>query len=172
MLGVNYILCLFALGGGFMAIFLDIDHPTLMVEIVAGVVSMAVSAIGIFIAYKKFYNYKNCEENMGKLWKYTNKKNNPTITYEEFVNFSIYLVHCVNAFSIAKYKHEHNNCFDNKIKNCVEIMNLHFKEYDTDNNQEITFENLKKCLLKENELFTRKEIEIILKQINPEQNFQ
>lgn len=49
-----------------MAIFLDIDHPTLMVEIVAGVVSMAVSAIGIFIAYKKFYNYKNCEENMGK----------------------------------------------------------------------------------------------------------
>ena len=66
MLGVNYILCLFALGGGFMAIFLDIDHPTLMVEIVAGVVSMAVSAIGIFIAYKKFYNYKNCEENMGK----------------------------------------------------------------------------------------------------------
>lgn len=66
MLGVNYLLCLFALGGGFMAIFLDIDHPTLMVEIIAGVVSMAVSGIGIFIAYKKFYNYKNCEEEMGK----------------------------------------------------------------------------------------------------------
>ncbi len=66
MLGVNYILCLFALGGGFMAIFLDINHPTLMVEIIAGVVSMVVSAIGIFIAYKKFYNYKNCEEKMGK----------------------------------------------------------------------------------------------------------
>lgn len=66
MLSVNYLLCLFALGGGFMAIFLDIDHPTLMVEIVAGVVSMAVSGIGIFIAYKKFYNYKNCEESMGK----------------------------------------------------------------------------------------------------------
>ena len=49
-----------------MAIFLDIDHPTLMVEIIAGVVSMAVSGIGIFIAYKKFYNYKNCEESMGK----------------------------------------------------------------------------------------------------------
>ena len=130
------------------------------------------------MTYEKFkllFKYGKCdmsEENMEKLWKYTNKKNNPTITYEEFVNFSIYLVHCVNAFSIAKYKHEHNNCFDNKIKNCVEIMNLHFKEYDTDNNQEITFENLKKCLLKENELFTRKEIEIILKQINPEQNFQ
>ena len=41
-------------------------------------------------------------------------------------------------------------------------MNYHFKEYDTENNQEITFENLKKSLLKENELFTRKEIEIIL----------
>ena len=105
------------------------------------------------MTYEKFkllFKYGKCdmsEENMGKLWKYTNKKNNPTITYEEFVNFSIYLVHCVNAFSIAKYKHEHNNCFDNKIKNCVEIMNLHFKEYDTDNNQEITYENLKKCLL-------------------------
>lgn len=66
MLSVNYLLCLFALGGGFMAIFLDIDHPTLMVEIIAGVVSMAVSGIGIFIAYTKFYNYKNCEESMGK----------------------------------------------------------------------------------------------------------
>lgn len=66
MLSVNYLLCLFALGGGFMAIFLDIDHPTLMIEIIAGVVSMAVSGIGIFIAYKKFYNYKNCEESMGK----------------------------------------------------------------------------------------------------------
>ena len=51
-------------------------------------------------------------------------------------------------------------------------MNLHFKEYDFENNQEISFENLKKCLLKENELFTRTEIEIILKQINPDQNFQ
>ena len=66
MLSVNYLLCLFALGGGFMAIFLDIDHPTLMVEIIAGVASMVVSGIGIFIAYKKFYNYKNCEESMGK----------------------------------------------------------------------------------------------------------
>ena len=51
-------------------------------------------------------------------------------------------------------------------------MNLHFKEYDTENNQEISFDNLKKSLLKENELFTRKEIEIILKQINPDGNFQ
>ena len=59
-----------------------------------------------------------------------------------------------------------------KLWSCVEIMNLHFKEYDFENNQEISFENLKKCLLKENELFTRTEIEIILKQINPDQNFQ
>ena len=66
MLSVNYLLCLFALGGGFMALFLDIPHPSLSVEIVAGVVSMVVSGIGIFIAYKKFYNYKNCEEEMGK----------------------------------------------------------------------------------------------------------
>ena len=112
------------------------------------------------------------EENIKKLWRYTNKKNNETIDYEDFVNFSILLVHCLSAWYIAMYKHENNNCFDNKIKNCVEIMNLHFKEYDFENNQEISFENLKKCLLKENELFTRTEIEIILKQINPDQNFQ
>ena len=112
------------------------------------------------------------EENIKKLWRYTNKKNNETIDYEDFVNFSILLVHCLSAWYIAMYKHENNNCFDKKIKNCVEIMNLHFKEYDFENNQEISFENLKKCLLKENELFTRTEIEIILKQINPDQNFQ
>lgn len=112
------------------------------------------------------------EDNMKKLWKYSNQKKTETICYEDFANFAVHLILCVSAFSIAKYKHENNNCFQNKIQNCVNIMNLHFKEYDTDNNQEISFENLKKCLLKENELFTRKEIEIILKQINPEKNFQ
>ena len=125
--------------------------------------------------FKLFFEYSKCnmsEENIAKLWKYTNKKKTANIEYPEFVNFAVYLVHSIGAFSIAKYKHLHNNCFENKIKKCVEIMNLHFKEYDTDNNQEITFENLKKSLLKENELFTRKEIEIILRQINPEGNFQ
>ena len=112
------------------------------------------------------------EENIKKLWRYTNKKKTENISYDDFVGFSIFLVHCLTAWYIAMYKHENNNCFDNKIKNCVEIMNLHFKEYDFENNQEISFENLKKCLLKENELFTRTEIEIILKQINPDQNFQ
>ena len=125
--------------------------------------------------FKLFFEYSKCnmsEENIAKLWKYTNKKKTENIEYPEFVNFAVYLVHSFGAFSIARYKHLHNNCFENKIKKCVEIMNLHFKEYDTDNNQEITFENLKKSLLKENELFTRKEIEIILRQINPDGNFQ
>ena len=125
--------------------------------------------------FKLFFEYSKCdmsEENIKKLWKYTNKKKTENIEYSDFVSFAVYLIHCMGAFSIAQYKHVHNNCFENKIKKCVEIMNLHFKEYDTENNQEITFENLKKSLLKENELFTRKEIEIILKQINPEQNFQ
>ena len=125
--------------------------------------------------FKLFFEYSKCnmsEENIAKLWKYTNKKKTENIEYAEFVNFAVYLVHSIGAFSIAGYKHIHNNCFENKIKKCVEIMNLHFKEYDTDNNQEITFENLKKSLLKENELFTRKEIEIILRQINPDGNFQ
>ena len=112
------------------------------------------------------------EENIKKLWKYTNKKQTENISYDDFVGFSIFLFHCLSAWYIAMYKHENNNCFDKKIKNCVEIMNLHFKEYDFEKNKEISFENLKKCLLKENELFTRTEIEIILKQINPDQNFQ
>jgi len=51
-------------------------------------------------------------------------------------------------------------------------MNIHFKEMDVDNNQEISYENLKKCLYKENEVFSRKDIEIILKQINPNKNFE
>ena len=125
--------------------------------------------------FKLFFEYSKCnmsEENISKLWKYTNKKKTENIEYPEFVNFAVYLVHSIGAFSIAAYKHLHNNCFENKIKKCVEIMNLHFKEYYTENNQEITFENLKKSLLKENELFTRKEIEIILRQINPDGNFQ
>ena len=125
--------------------------------------------------FKRFFEYSKCEmseENIAKLWKYTNKKKTETIEYQEFVIFSVYLIHSLGAFYIAKYKHEHNNCFENKINNCVNIMNYHFKEYDTDNNQEISFENLKKSLLKENELFTRKDIEIILRQINPENNFQ
>jgi len=125
--------------------------------------------------FKLFFEYSKCnmsEENIQKLWKYTNKKKEQNIDYTEFVNFAVYLIHSLGAFAIAKYKHIHNNCFEKKIKNCVEIMNLHFKEYDTENNQEIAFDNLKKSLLKENELFTRKEIEIILKQINPDGNFQ
>ena len=125
--------------------------------------------------FKLFFEYSKCqmsEENIAKLWKYTNKKKTENIEFPEFVNFAVYLIHSLGAFYISKYKHEHNNCFENKIQNCVNIMNYHFKEYDTENNQEITFENLKKSLLKENELFTRKEIEIILRQINPEANFQ
>ena len=125
--------------------------------------------------FKLFFEYSKCEmseENIAKLWKYTNKKKTETIQFQEFVVFAVYLIHSLGAFYIAKYKHEHNNCFENKINNCVNIMNYHFKEYDTDNNQEISFENLKKSLLKENELFTRKDIEIILRQINPESNFQ
>ena len=128
-----------------------------------------------YTQFKLFFEYSKCqmsEENIAKLWKYTNKKKTETIEFQEFVVFAVFLIHSLGAFYIAKYKHEHNNCFENKIYNCVNIMNYHFKEYDTDNNQEISFENLKKSLLKENELFTRKDIEIILRQINPENNFQ
>lgn len=107
-----------------------------------------------------------------KLWKYTDKDRNGRISYQEFVTFSIDLIQCLKAFFIAKYKSENNEYIKNKIKSCVEIMNMHFKEYDHEDNQEISFDNLKKCLAKENELFSRKEIEIILKQINPIKNFE
>ena len=128
-----------------------------------------------FEQFKLFFEYSKCEmsdENISKLWKYTNTKRTENITFAEFVNFAVYLIHSLGAFYVSKYKHDHNNCFENKINNCVNVMNYHFKEYDTENNQEISFENLKKSLLKENELFTRKEIEIILRQINPDTNFQ
>lgn len=128
-----------------------------------------------FENFQTFFKYADLdmsETNIKKLWKYTNKDNTDTITYERFLNFAVFLIHCMSAYSIAVYKHVNNNCFENKIKRCVEIMNLHFKEYDTEHNQEITYENLKKCLIKENDLFSRKEIEIILQQIKPGANFQ
>lgn len=59
---VNVILAIFSLIGGGMAMFLSLEHVSLSVEIMAGVVSLFFSFLGIFIAYKKFYNYKNCEE--------------------------------------------------------------------------------------------------------------
>ncbi|MCQ2816596.1 MAG: hypothetical protein MJ252_04935 [archaeon] len=128
-----------------------------------------------FDEFKLLFEYGKLdmnEENMGKLWKYTNSRKAETITFEDFANFAFYLIICLVAYTTAKYKHDNNNCFQNKIQTRVSIMNLHFKEYDTESNQEISYEDLKKCLLKENELFTRKEIDIILKQINPEKNFQ
>lgn len=59
---VNVILAIFSLIGGGMAMFLSLEHVSLSVEIIAGVVSLFISFLGILIAYKKFYNYKNCEE--------------------------------------------------------------------------------------------------------------
>jgi Ca2+-binding EF-hand superfamily protein len=115
-------------------------------------------------------NFSN--ENLIKLWKYTDINKKDALTYQEFSLFCIDLIQCLRAYHIAFYKHENNKHLQNKISSCVEIMNLHFKEYDYEGNGEITFENLKKCLLKENELFSRKEIEILLKQINPEKNFE
>lgn len=104
MLGVNYLLCLFALGGGFMALFLDIAHPSLGVEIAAGAVSMAVSGIGIFIAYKKFYNYKNCDEQMGKF---------ETVVANRFYVDEIYEVVFVN--SLKRISHFLREIIDDRI---------------------------------------------------------
>ena len=111
-------------------------------------------------------------ENMNKLWKYTDNAKKGFINYKDFVPFAVDLIQCLRAYHISKYKFENNSFIKNKIKTRVDVMNLHFKDNDLEDNQEISFENLKKCLLKENELFTRKEIEIILKHINPDRNFE
>jgi hypothetical protein len=125
--------------------------------------------------FKLLFEYgelKFDEENLLKLWSYCDKQKKNCIKYPEFFNFCLDLIHCLRAYYIAKYKYD-NNLFNNKkIATRVEIMNLHFKEYDFEENQEINFENLKKCLSKENDLFSRKEVEIILKQVNPEKNFE
>lgn len=106
------------------------------------------------------------------MWKYSDKDKKNCITYSEFATFCLDLIQCLRAFYIADYKHKNNQYVDNRIKERVNIMNLHFKEYDHEDNEEISFDDLKKCLSKENELFSRKDIEIILKQINPIKNFE
>lgn len=66
MIFVNVILSVFALLGGFVAVFLDLAHVDLGAEIIGGIVSLGVAFVGIFIAYKKFYNYQNRAESLGK----------------------------------------------------------------------------------------------------------
>jgi len=93
---------------------------------------------------------------MKKLWRYTDKNGNDKITFSEFLIFAMDLIHCIRAFHIASDKEVNNTYIDNKIANCVEILNQHFKEYDYQENQEISFENLKKCLSKVSLVFNYK----------------
>jgi len=125
--------------------------------------------------FKNLFSYGKLnysEDNMLRLWKYSDKNKKRNLSYMEFFLFAQDFIQCLRAYNIAIYKFNNKSFFENKIKSCVEIMNLHFKEYDHNKNEEISFDNFKKCLLKENELFTKKEIEIILKQVNPEKNFE
>jgi Ca2+-binding EF-hand superfamily protein len=112
------------------------------------------------------------EDHIKRLFKYSALKDPESIEYGEFVNFSIDFFHCLKAYNISVFKEENNPYLKNKIYRAVEIMNLHFKELDYDNNSEIHFKELKDCLNKENELFTKTEIEIILNQINPNNKFE
>jgi hypothetical protein len=108
--------------------------------------------------YKKVNSYSNQlffygklnikEEKIQKLWKYTDKNKQNAITYADFVIFALDLLHCLRAYHIAVQKEKSNKYIQNKIKTCLEIMNQHFKEYDFEENQEISFENFKKCLEK------------------------
>lgn len=125
------------------------------------------SFLNIF-KYSDLCSYSN--EHIAKLWKYTSTMHKETISYQEFLLFAVDLIHCRKAFYISEHKSKNNQYLNNKIKKAVEIMNQHFKEMDLEDNSEISFKNLKDCLSKENELFSRKEIELILKQINPNVN--
>ncbi len=125
--------------------------------------------------FKLLFEYgelKFDEENLIKLWSYCDKNQKGLIKYQDFFYFCLDLIHCLRSYYIAKYKYDNNKYNIKKISTRVEIMNQHFKEYDFEENQEISFDNLKKCLSKENDLFSRKEVEIILKQVNPEKNFE
>jgi len=125
--------------------------------------------------FKLLFEYgelKFDEDNLLKLWGYCDKLKKGVIKYPEFFSFCLNLIHCLRAYYIAKYKYDNNQFNNKKIATRVEIMNLHFKEYDFEENQEISYENFKKCLSKENDLFSRREVEIILKQVNPERNFE
>lgn len=104
-----------------------------------------------YLIYYQLFKYGNLdfnEVNLKKLWKYTDKSGNNKITFGEFLIFAMDMIHCIRAFHIASDKEQNNTFIENKITNCVEILNQHFKEYDDQENQEISFENLKKCLSK------------------------
>lgn len=126
-------------------------------------------------------HYSN--EHIEKLWKYSNTTKinseedqdniiNSNITYRDFLSFCVDFFQCLKANYISQYKEKNNPFISNRISKAVEIMNMHFKELDYENNSEITFKQLKDCLNKENELFTKNEIEIILNKINPNNKFE
>ncbi|ANV97929.1 NADH-quinone oxidoreductase [Helicobacter enhydrae] len=62
---VNVILSIFALIGGGVGVFLHLEHISLTLEIIGGLVSLFVALLGIFVAYKKFYRYQNTQEEIG-----------------------------------------------------------------------------------------------------------
>jgi hypothetical protein len=90
------------------------------------------------------------EVNLEKLWKYTDKQGLGRINFNEFLLLCMDLVHCLRSYYISKDKEDNNIYISNKISECVQILNQHFQEYDYQENQEISFENLKKCLSKVN----------------------
>ena len=125
-----------------------------------------------FILIFQYGELAYSEEHIHKLWSYSALKNKDSIEFDEFVKFSIDFFQSLKAYYIASYKDENNPYLKNKISKAVEIMNKYFKQLDYENNSEIYFKDLKDCLNKENELFSKNEIEIILNQINPDNKFE
>ena len=125
--------------------------------------------------YKLIYIYGEIdfnEKHKEDLFYYSAKTDKEKLNYTEFIELCIYFFQSLKAYYIAKHKELTNTYISDKIDKAVEIMNIHFKELDYENNSEIAYIDFKDSLNKENELFSRCEVEIILKQINPNTKFK
>lgn len=109
---------------------------------------------------------------IAKLFKYSDKYQRNELNFSEFLTFFSSFIQCYRSFRISERREKENTFIDRKVQLAVEIMNIHFKEHEISNNQEISFEELKKSLIKEVDLFKRSEVTLILKKINPDANFE
>lgn len=91
---VNIILSILALFGGVVGLALNLEHIALKIEITAGIISIIVACIGIFIAYKKFYNYEHHDIKNGKI---------ATIIINKFYVDELYELVFVRTFLAISY---------------------------------------------------------------------
>ena len=111
----NSVLMILAIFGGVVGLYLDLPHESLSVEIIGAVVSMSVAILGIFIAYKKFYNYKNHEEKISKFENLVINKFYVDEIYEflfvtHIKNLSVFIREIIDAKILAPLVNFNNAC--------------------------------------------------------------